>query len=489
MSSFRRALPMVQVTTKLLFQPRFAWIYIFLPALIYFMSTRLYSVGLFRSSTYGDVMEYQLSIVKGDCAAIWKQHSRSFLYVTKDCQSLKYPIYKVLEDTTESIVATAWKEDPELGRGYLLLSSQANKGRIYQWETGGGPIAIGRTLHLQDSGCRSNIYKNCTKLQSNLQLGSGGIAVDTTTNNVESSSSQPLLLVAEYGEGRITRLEDNGARTPLVIQVAASSNTDNDGDTQRRRRRLCEPFRLLVTPYKDLMVLERTTLCHHPNNNNNNNNNEIENDHPYVLWRLHKVNEVPALSSLAISRQAHGWTAVNSTKQQQQQQPKRFFYSSAMGGMAMDSSGHQLLVTTIDTQTNQALVISLPLSTNDDDDDDDNTTTSSSSSSSINMPQSQLVLNYSDHAKQPGAIATDSNGNMYLATDTGILVVSKSKEFVIKLEIPHVIQKGPVTDLTVGSDKFLYITTEHTLLRMSIPGSVLVLDKDTLRKNLNTAIL
>ncbi|KAG7355368.1 hypothetical protein IV203_000054 [Nitzschia inconspicua] len=107
-----------------------------------------------------------------------------------------------------------------------------------------------------------DVVRTFTRIvQSNLHLGSGEIADDTTTNNVESSSSPPLLLVAEYGEGRITRLEDNGAHTPLVIQMAASSNTDNDGDSKRRRR-LCEPFQLLVTPYKDFMILERTTLCH-----------------------------------------------------------------------------------------------------------------------------------------------------------------------------------------------------------------------------------
>ncbi|KAG7357699.1 hypothetical protein IV203_002387 [Nitzschia inconspicua] len=48
----------------------------------------------------------------------------------------------------------------------------------------------------------------------------------------------------------------------------------------------------------------------------------------------------------------HGWTADNSTQQQQdqQEQPKRFFNSAAMGGMAMDLSGHRLLVTTMDTE-------------------------------------------------------------------------------------------------------------------------------------------
>ncbi|KAG7339810.1 hypothetical protein IV203_025494 [Nitzschia inconspicua] len=113
-------------------------------------------------------------------------------------------------------------------------------------------------------------------------------------------------------------------------------------------------------------------------------------------------------------------------------------------GVPMDLSGHRLLVTTIDTETNQELVVSVPLSTKEDDDDDDDnyndTATSSLSSSSMNMPQSQLVLTYSDHTKQPGAIATDSHGNMFLATETGTLIVSKSKEINIKLEIPHVIR-------------------------------------------------
>ncbi|KAG7357714.1 hypothetical protein IV203_002402 [Nitzschia inconspicua] len=72
---------------------------------------------------------------------------------------------------------------------------------------------------------------------------------------------------------------------------------------------------------------------------------------------------------------------------------------------------------------------------------------------------------------------------------TCFLLRSKTKEMIVKLEIPHVTRGGPVTDLRLGSDKFLYITTtEHTLLRLPILGSVLVLDKDTLRKNLNTAV-
>jgi hypothetical protein len=44
------------------------------------------------------------------------------------------------------------------------------------------------------------------------------------------------LIVAEWGEGRITRLEENGARTPLIIDVPpieedAANATISDGST------------------------------------------------------------------------------------------------------------------------------------------------------------------------------------------------------------------------------------------------------------------
>jgi hypothetical protein len=440
---------MLQAIQKALFKPSVAWLYLFLPALSYFMSTRLRSMGLFRSSTYGDVADYKLDIIKGDCASLQKHSRSTFLYLANDCESLRYPIYNVLHEDTESIVSSTWQDDEELGRGYLLLSSQSRRGRIYRWETGGGPIAIGRTLHLQDSGCRSNHYHNCSLLE--MMLGSGGIAVDATV------PESPRLIVAEYGEGRITRLEENGARTPLVIQVGTQSG---DETSNNKLRRLCEPFRLLVTSYKDLIILERTNSC--------DNINDVSD---YVLWRLRKVTDIPGLPSLPVSRRAHEWTQIPNITEQQL--PQRFFQSTAMGGIAMDMSGHRLLVTTKDSETNHVMVVSLPLSTDDDSDRDSF------------VGQSQLVLNYSAHAKQPGAIATDSNGNIYLVIDQGILVVSKSQDFVVKIQFPNLMLSAPIVDLTVGSDKFLYMTTEHTLLRFRIPSSVLMIDKESLRMNLN----
>lgn len=58
---------------------------------------------------------------------------------SKDCHKLLYPLYLVHDDFDNgSISSTTWMENDDLGRGYLLISTSAEKGKIYQWETGGG---------------------------------------------------------------------------------------------------------------------------------------------------------------------------------------------------------------------------------------------------------------------------------------------------------------------------------------------------------------
>ena len=106
----------------------------FLPALTYYVSTRLHTLGLFRGSSYGETIETALLGVT-NCQDVQKH----LLYTNKDCTALRYPLYLVRDDF-EGVVATAWKHDEELGRGYLLLSTSHQHGLIWQWETGGGPI-------------------------------------------------------------------------------------------------------------------------------------------------------------------------------------------------------------------------------------------------------------------------------------------------------------------------------------------------------------
>jgi len=486
----------IRAVAKAVFKPNTAWIFLFFPALFYYMGTRLYSLGLFRSSTYGEILVHELiwmapalslatpSSSEAVCSKFLasnknSKHQLFYMQSHKDCSSLGYPIYLVQDFDDGSVVATTWVEDEELGRGYLLLSTSAGSGKVYRWEAGGGPIAIGRTLHLKDSGCRSNLYKKCavdsidnTALIENLNqhMGSGGIVIDTFR-----SDSSPHLIVAEYGEGRVIRLEENGARTPMIIET----HTLTDG--MEENNRLSRPFRLLVTPYGDLMVMDDATA--HGNG--------------FILWRLPKASDVPALPSLSVSRKAHAWNRNNSTVL-----PQIFFQSIAMGGLVLDSSGQGIYVTTMDRDSSSVIVVGLPLLEDLNDHESDNegekekeyddkdkvltddgkdTTREEEerTSRALRSRQSKLVFDYTAHAKAPGAIEVDNNGNIYLAVETGILVVSESKAFVAKIAFSA---DEKIVDLTLGSDKFLYIAMESKLARIRVPNYPLEVQKDLLLK-------
>jgi len=481
----------IKVVAKTVFKPKTAWVFLFFPALFYYMGTRLYSLGLFRSSTYGEILGHELVWMASSaslaanpasseavCSKFLLSNKNSkqnlfYMQSHKDCSSLLYPLYLVQDFDGGSVVATTWMEDEELGRGYLLVSTSVGSGKVYRWEAGGGPIAIGRTLHLLDSGCRSNLYQQCsadsignTDLTENpiQHTGSGGIVVDT----FRSDSSHPLI-VAEYGEGRVVRLEENGARTPLIIETR---NNLADG-TVEETNRLSRPFRLLVTPYGDLMVMDDATTR----------------GKEFVVWRLPKASGVPALPSLSVSRKAHAWKRNNSTTL-----PEIFFQSIAMGGMVLDPSGQGILVTTMDRDSSSVIVVSLPLLEDLDDHESDNDNEAKEAeeeeqnskqnespddsndrtgaeeeriSRALRSRESKLVFNYTAHAKAPGAIEIDDNGNLYLAVENGILVVSKSKAFVAKIAFSA---DEKIVDLTLGSDKFLYIAMESKLARIRVPN-------------------
>jgi len=364
------------------------------------------------------------------------------------CDSLLYPIYLVQENFDGgSLVATTWVEDEELGRGYLLLSTSAGNGKIYRWEAGGGPIAIGRTLHLKDSGCRSNLYSQCST-DPKQNMGSGGIAIDS----FQSEGYVPLM-VAEYGEGRVVRLEENGARTPLITEI------DDEG------HRLVRPFRLLVTPYGDLMAMDNATTR--------------DKENQFVLWRLPKASGVPALPSLSVSRKAHAWKRNNSTSP-----PLDFFRSEGMGGMVLDPSGQRIYVTTTirrmgdseEDESSSVVVVSLPLLDDLDDNENQDSTRTLNFATKL---QSGVVFDYADYANAPGAIEVDNNGNLYLAVDNGVLVVSKSKSLIAKIAFEA---DEKIMDLTLGSDKFLYIAMESKLARVRVPNSPLQVKKDLILK-------
>jgi hypothetical protein len=408
-------------------KPSMAWLFLFFPVLSYYVTTRLHSMGLFRSSTYGTVVDTKLSGI-APCGS----DDDLLLYLTHECNRLKYPVYLV-DDGFQDVVATAWKHDEELGRGYLLLSTSFHRGKVWQWETGGGPIAIGRTLHLQDSGCRSNFYRNCTggdgNSNSNLNsnLGSGGMIVDTWHD-------PPRLIVAEWGEGRIVRLEENGARTPMVIQLPEMLSNFP--------ARVQNPFKLLLSPLGDLMILDTfgSEDC---------------------LLRLPQAaTGTPALGSLAASRRAHSWESVNTTRL-----PQLLLQSTHLGGIALEP--HQWLQMYATMKQNDRVVL-VRLSLEDDEEEN----------SGQQPRQSTIVLDYTAHSSEPQAIEVDEKGNLYLVVDDGILLAAPSGKVLGKVTISD----GPIVDLTLGEDNFLYMATSTKLMRTRVRNGRLTIPTDLLLK-------
>jgi sugar lactone lactonase YvrE len=432
---------------RMTINPNMAWLLLFLPALAYYMSTRLTSLGLFSSSSFGQVIETSFVVDDNMMLQCPLIAASKLLYTNHDCTSLTRPVYMV-HDGFESIVATTWKHDEELGRGYLLVSTSAKSGMIWQWETGGGPIPIGRTLNLKDSGCRSNLKVNCTSSTStstststSSSYGSGGIIVDTW-------HEPPRLLVAEWGEGRIARLEDNGVRTPLLMHYSSS-----DGEP------LLQPFQLLLTPFGDLLVLDRFVRG---------------DDTSSMLWKVPQVHKIPALPSLAVSREAHAWTSLNTTTTKA---PEILLRSNGIGGMALEPNNWLKMYVTM-RQNDRVVVVSLSLDFDDDDDDDNDDDAEEEQESRKLQRQSAIVLDYTKYASQPGAMEVDEKGNLYLVVDGGVLLVSPPGNLMGKIAVPN----ATLVDLTLGEDKFLYMSTSSKLYRMRVRNGPLKVPTDLLLK-------
>jgi len=420
---------------------------------------------------------------------------------------LKYPLYLVRDDF-RNVVATTWKHDEELGRGFLLISTSYKSGKIWQWETGGGPIPIGKTLSMVHSGCRSNKFRNCT---TDSAVGSGGLVADTL-------HEPQRLIVAEWGEGRIVRLEENGARTPLIIQVpvdkptlTVSAEVENDENETEptaeieaendetelatpaemeeeltpSTRRLERPSKLLLTPFADLLVLDESS------------------DGDDFLWQLPQIHKIPGLESLSASRKAHAWNHLNYTSSSSNHHtgittgtvsttsrattaasasnedgmPQKLLQSSQLGGMALVPKNWLQLYVTM-KQGDSVVVVTLSLEEEDDEDDDDDVEVAEKAkATSKSERQSSIYLDYSQHASKPGPIEVDEKGNLYLAVDDAILMVSPTAGILGKISIPGL----SIVDMTLGEDRFLYLATETKLYRLRLRNKNLSIPTDMIK--------
>jgi hypothetical protein len=402
--------------------PTSAWLLVFAAAFVYYMSTRLFSFGLFRSSSIGDPFTYEI-IASTHCSSLSEIIPLDCRRLGTKTTTLSGPLYRILQEP--HTVATTWKHDSELGRGYLLLSTSLGKGKVWQWETGGGPIPIGRTLHLQDSGCRSKPSNECG-LEGD--SGSGGLVVDVW-------HEPPRLVVAEWGERRIVRLEpETGARTPLVVQHYQGGYPVH------------APKQLLLTAFGDLIILDSHTTTTKTSTTTNEEEETETVKTTHILWQCPHVNTIPALESLAESRKAHSWSSLPSGSNHTIV-PQLVLEQSRIGGVTLVPNEWLEIYVTMSIGEKKTAVLGI-LSLGDDD----------------TPRQSRILMDYSQYTKAPGPVTVDEAGRLYLAVDSGLLVVQPPDKVLGTISMPNI--TDPILSLTIGDDRFLYIATKGALYRM-----------------------
>jgi hypothetical protein len=240
----------------------------------------------------------------------------------------------------------------------------------------------------------------------------------------------PRLIIAEWGEGRIVRLEpESGARTPLVLHHYQEGYG------------VQAPKQLLLTAFGDLIILDsRTTTIDEEGGTSSTTTTN-------TLWQLPQVSRIPPLTSLAESRQAHSWSSLPTAPALQLvlEQPR-------IGGVAMVPKEWLELYVTMTVNDKTMLAI---LSLGDED----------------TPRQSRLLMDYSQYTSGPGPVLVDEAGRLYLAVDHGILVVQPPNKVLGRVSTPNI--TDPILSLTMGEDRFLYIATSEALYRMKTRAKAL----------------
>jgi hypothetical protein len=421
------------------------------------------------------------------------------------------------------LASTTWVHDEDLGRGYLLLSDAGRSGRIWRWEVGGGPITIGRSLHMERSGCRSglwvnnnddgntnmmtinqtscpeNIFTNSICVQSSCTttktaaevspplLGSPSLAVELT-RDAERASIGKNIAVAEWGEKRIIRVEgESGARTPLVVLVPPPKNHDKAlekeeeqlEDTKQSEQvssewvRIQRPNHLTYTPFGDLLFSD-------------NRDNGVG-----IVYRLKDAVHAQPISAEQ-SRVAHGWTKITMEDQDGMQDNIDILFqiNGTIGGLALGSD-YSVLYILVATPSGKT-VYQLSLDSDEDDEDDGSGGTTGEGlkegvsvfykMASENCGSDQTVEAKGANLSVGSKLSVDAKGTLYVITcPSSVTLLSTEKGQGVAIGSLSSQGSSDFTSVGFGEDGFLYITSSHQLLRvknriggMTLPTNLVV---------------
>ena len=408
------------------------------------------------------------------------------------------------DNVLHAVHSLTYQHDPELGRGYLLLSDAAASGRIWRWEVGGGPITIGRSLHMERSGCRSNLWtdqhegegggrgetsrrtkkwvvdgkpieggcppneviaalfpldESTNKDDSSLLLmGSTGLTIEFARE--AETARVGKMVVVERGERRIVRIEDDGARTPLVLTVPNPCANKTEPVV-----RLGGTGRVLYGPFGDLIFTD-TIRCA---------DDESSASAVYILREAVNVPPLPALSS----REAHEWKQIpreGDAAKGREDEGIEILYGGmdTVSDIALGPRGEDLFVAGVVGGIPKIVSISL----NDDDGGGNDLAIRSRGTKSARpfFDLSKKCSSSNTVSNVKPALTVDHDGNVYASYPGGIVVIgARGNEIASFVLSPlaknnnSVESTGPSiipTAIEIGDDGYLYVSTATSLMRI-----------------------
>lgn len=425
--------------------PNQVWLTIFLPALVYYT---FYSPATTPILSYLNLLP---SYTPLNTTVILERGTKEELVKIFYDKSV---FETVIQDESASFNDMTWVEDVELGRGYLLLSDSASSGKVWRYETGGGIVPIGKSLFLDQSGCRSNHWNPCETV---VDGGSKGLALQVLKD--EDRFDIGRLIVVENGEERIVRLEEDGARTPLVLNVPSPCGTGASG-------RLNHPDKVVYTPFGDLLFVDSSYCRDDP---------EADAMRKSAIYRVKEVVNIPSIV-FHQSRHAHTWTIDELIKHK----------SGAQGSIEMAYNGMESIsdiivgkdVTSLFVSGNvsregqgcRKLIIKLT-------DDTDATRTQNLHEMPIfyDMTSFYPIAQCIDGGI---AMAINSDGVLFASFPGGLAIIDPEGDLLgtVKVSMNNVAGEGVdilPNALVIGNDGYLYMTTKKILLRLKIRSKLL----------------
>lgn len=387
--------------------------------------------------------------------------SRELVLIFENVNQNKNVFETVIHDRNASFFDVIWVEDAKLGRGYLLLSDYAYAGKVWRYETGGGLVPIGKSLYLEKSGCRSKSDQECGLVLHDhpLEMGSKGICLQVRKD--ADRFDMGYVIIVEAGERRVVRMEEDGARTPLVVQ----RNVD----------------RIMYSPFGDLLFterLERSIVI--PSDDEESEDPLAAKEEHTVrvqetnVYRLREIVNYPSIP-FSQSRQAHTWTETDllqhwsSTNHHSNESSERLplltytgmsSITSMVVGMDFTSLYISGSIRIEDQERN--VIVKVPMIEEGEEDEDQ----LSSDGGAIVIGSQHVVLNMDElHMKAVTAMTLDQYGNLYTGHTGGLTIFNSKGEIKARLHVEHIINP---TGLVIGNDGYLYMTTRQLLVRYKL---------------------